>query len=142
MTDGFSNGIPAQRSCPNGKRVLLVDDCGELSCLTATLQERGSEVYRCDSYAEGLHQLESRPFDFLVVCQGGPQFQGKPVLERAIEIDRRMPVVVVTRCLNMKCYVDAMPLGALDYLESPQASVEIARLIETHSRPQGAAASV
>jgi len=48
----------------------------------------------------------------------------------------------VTRCLNMKCYVDAMHLGALDYLESPQASVEIARLIETHSRPHGAAASV
>jgi len=35
-------------------------------------------------------------------------------------------VVVVTRCLDMKCYVDAMHLEALDYLESPQASVEIA----------------
>jgi FixJ family two-component response regulator len=64
------------------------------------------------------------------------------VLEQAIEIDRRMPVVVLTRCLDMKCYVDAMHLGALDYLEGPQASVEIARLIETHSRPHGAAASV
>ena len=64
------------------------------------------------------------------------------MLEQAIEIDRRMPVVVLTRCLDMKCYVDAMHLGALDYLEGPQASVEIARLIETHSRPHGAAASV
>jgi len=143
MSDRFSNRTPVQRSCLNGKRVLLVDeDCGELSCLSATLQERGFEVYRCDSYAEGLHQLESRSFDFVVVCQGGPLFQGKPVLERAIEIDRRMPVVVVTRCLDMKCYVDAMHLGALDYLESPHAPVAIARLIETHSRPHGAAASV
>jgi len=33
-------------------------------------------------------------------------------------------------------------LGALDCMDGPQASVEIARLIETHSRPHGAAASV
>jgi len=67
MTDRFLNRIPAQRSSLNGKRALLVyKDCRELSCLTAALQERGSEVYRGDSYAEGLHQLESRSFDFVV----------------------------------------------------------------------------
>jgi hypothetical protein len=32
MSDRFSSHIPAQRSCPNGKTVLLVDeDCGESS---------------------------------------------------------------------------------------------------------------
>jgi len=32
MSDRFSSHISAQRSCPNGKRVLLVDeDCGEWS---------------------------------------------------------------------------------------------------------------
>ena len=32
MSDRFSSHIPAQRSCPNGKTVLLVhEDCGESS---------------------------------------------------------------------------------------------------------------
>ena len=142
MVSMCSNRASPQRSCPSRKRVLLVDEQhGELSCLTETLKERGSGVCSCHSYADGLRQLESRFFDFVVVSQGGPQFEGKSVLERAIEIDRRMPIVVVTRSLDMKCYLDAMQMGALDYLESPLALAEIARLVEMHYWPRHLAAS-
>jgi len=143
MSDLFSNHTSAQRSCPSRKKVLLVDEqCGELFCLTETLQERGCEVNWCSGYADGLRQLESQPFDFIVVCQGGPEFEGKPVLVRAIEMDRRTPILVVTRCLDMNCYLEAMQLGALDYVERPLVAAEIARLVETHSRPRSAAAPV
>jgi len=97
MSDRFSNHTSAERPCPSRKRVLLVDEqCGELSCLTETLYEHGCEVHSCKCYADGLRQIESKFFDFIVVCQGGPQFEGKLVLERAIEIDRRTPILVVT----------------------------------------------
>jgi DNA-binding NtrC family response regulator len=143
MSERFSNHTSAERSCPKPKRVLLVDQqCGELSCLTETLQEHGCEVHSCNCYADGLRQIESKFFDFIVVCQGGPQFEGKQVLERAIEIDRRTPILVVTRCLDMRCYMDAMQLGALDYVERPLVPEEIARLVETHSRPHAAGAAV
>ena len=143
MSDRFSDLTSAQRSCPSRKRVLLVDEqCGELSCLTETLHEHGCEVHSCSCFADGLRQIESEFFDFIVVCQGGPQFEGKQVLERAIEIDRRTPILVVTRCLDMKCYLDAMQLGALDYVERPLVPEEIARLVETHSRPHAAGATV
>ena len=133
----------AQRSFPSRKRVLLVNEQhGELDCLTDTLQQHGCEIDSSNGYADGLHQLESKFFDFVVVSQGGSQFDGRPVLERAIEIDRRTPIVVVTRSLDMRCYLEAMQLGALDYLESPLAPTEIGRLVETHSRPRTAAATV
>ena len=142
MSDRFSDLTSAQRSCPSRKRVLLVDEqCGELSCLTETLHEHGCEVHSCSCFADGLRQIESEFFDFIVVCQGGPQFEGKQVLQRAIEIDRRTPILVVTRCLDMKCYLDAMQLGALDYVERPLVPEEIARLVETHSRPHAARAA-
>jgi two-component system, OmpR family, response regulator MtrA len=141
MTDRFSNRTSAQRPRPSPKKVLLVDErCGDLSCLIETLQGHGCEVHYCNCYADGLRQLESKFFDFIVVCQGGPQFEGRLVLERAIEIDRRTPILVVTRSLDMKCYLEAMQLGALDYLERPLVAGEIARLVETHSRPHAAAA--
>jgi len=143
MSDRFSNHTSAQRSFPSRRRVLLVDEqCGELSCLTKTLQEHGCEVHCSNGYADGLRQIESSFFDFIVVCQGGPQFEGKQVLERAIEIDRQTPILVVTRCLDIKCYMDAMQLGALDYVERPLVAEEIARLVETHSRPRAARAAV
>ena len=143
MSDRFSDLTSAQRSCPSRKRVLLVDEqCRELSCLTETLHEHGCEVHSCSCFADGLRQIESEFFDFIVVCQGGPQFEGKQVLERAIEIDRRTPILVVTRCLDMKCYLDAMQLGALDYVERPLVPEEIARLVETHPRPHAAGATV
>lgn len=143
MSDRFSNHASAQRSCSSRKRVLLVDEgCGELSCLTETLQDHGCEVYCCNGYADGLRQLESQSFDFIVLCQGSPRFEGKRVLERAVEIDRRTPILVVTRSLDISCYLEAMQLGALDYVERPLEAAEIARLVETHSRPRAAAAAV
>ena len=143
MSDRSSNHASAQRSSPSCKRVLLVGEpCGELGCLIETLQEHGCEVRSCNCYADGLRQIESSFFDFIVVCQGGPKFEGKQVLERAIEIDRRTPILVVTRCLDMECYLDAMQLGALDYVERPLVPEEIARLVETHSRPRAAGAAV
>jgi len=143
MNDRFLNHASAHGAWPSSKTVLLVDEqCGELSCLVETLREHGCEVHSCSCYEEGLRQLESRFFDFVVVCQGGPQFEGKQVLERAIEIDRRTPILVVTRCLDMQCYLDAMQLGALDYVERPLVPEEVARLVETHSRPHAAGAAV
>ena len=47
-------------------------------------------------------------------------------------INRRMPVLVVTRCIDMPSYLDAMQLGALDYVEEPLNPPDIVRLIEAH----------
>ena len=54
-----------------------------------------------------------------MVSQGSPSFEGREILERAIEMDRRMPVLVLARCLDMRYYIDAMYLGARDYFEKP-----------------------
>jgi len=111
MSDRLSERSRVQCSCPSPpKKVLLVDEkSGELSCcLTETLKEHGCEVSFCKRHADGLRQLESVFFDFIVVCQSRPQFEGRAVLERAIEIGRRTPILVVTRCLEMKCYLEAI----------------------------------
>jgi len=54
------------------------------------------------------------------------------VLERANQIDRHLPVLVVARCLDMQCYLEAMQLGAVDYLAEPVSVQELGRAVETH----------
>jgi DNA-binding NtrC family response regulator len=78
--------------------------------------------------------LDLGGFDFIIVSQGSADFEGRGVLERATEIDRRLPVLVVARCLDMHCYLEAIQLGAVDYLAEPVPAAELDRLVANHSR--------
>ena len=123
------------------KKVLLVDESPrDLQYYAAILQGQGHEVRIAASYAEGRLALEKEHFDFVIVSQGSREFEGRGLVQHAIEIERRLPVLVLTDCLDMGCYLEAMQLGAADYLEKPVLPAEIARLIETHVRPFNVAA--
>ena len=125
------------------RKILLVDESlRDLQYYAAVLQERGHEVRIAPSYAEGWLALEREHFDFVIVSQGSSEFEGRVLVQRAIEIERYRPVLVLTDCLDMGCYLEAMQLGAADYLEKPVLPSEIARLIETHVRPCKVAAQV
>jgi DNA-binding NtrC family response regulator len=117
--------------------VLVVDgNPRDLEYSRSLLETEGFEVCALLRCAEGLARLEEETFDFILVDQGGPAFEGRAVLERAIEVDRHLPVVVLTGCLDRSCYLEAMQLGAVDYLEKPLSPEEALRLAETHVRPR------
>jgi DNA-binding NtrC family response regulator len=100
--------------------VLVVDqERRDLDSYATILQGQGYLVRACQSYEEGLCQLNSEHFDFIIVDQGSPSFEGRFVLERSMEKDRHLPVLVVARCHDMRCYLEAMQLGAVDYLAEP-----------------------
>jgi len=123
------------------RKILLVDESlRDLQYYTAILRWQGHEVLSFPSYAEGWLALERERFDFVIVSQGSRQFEGRTLVQHAIEIERRLPILVLTDCLDMGCYLEAMQLGAADYLEKPILPSEIARLIETYVRPHHVAA--
>ena len=72
-----------------------------------------------ESCEEGLCRLNAEPFDFNIVDQGSPHFEGRCGLGRSIEKNRHLPVLVVARCHNMPTYLEAIQLGAVDYLAEP-----------------------
>ena len=119
------------------RRVLIVDeDLDDLLYYSAVLQHHGYEVRSIPSYSDGATCLEREDFDLIIVSQGGPNFEGRRVLARAIEKDRRTPVLVFTRSVDMPCYLEAIQSGALDYIEKPllpsQIADLVARSIRTH----------
>jgi len=48
------------------------------------------------------------------------------------------PVVVMARCLDMTCYLEAMQLGAADYLAEPVTFSEMERVLRNHRPTLGA----
>jgi DNA-binding NtrC family response regulator len=108
-----------------GKILLVDEDAGDLQLYTALLRDQGHSVDDCTTYLEGAQRLEREWYDLVILSQGGQSFQGLPLLERAIELDRRRPVLVLTRAVDMRSYLDVMYLGAHDYVEKPPAAWEI-----------------
>jgi two-component system OmpR family response regulator len=118
-------------------KVLVVEeDLNDLRIFAPSLERFGYQVRACARYSDAVRCLEQEPFDFIVVSQGGPEFEGRPVLERARELNRRAPILIVTRCPDMKCYLEAMQLGALDYVEKPHLASQLAWMVETYLRPE------
>jgi two-component system repressor protein LuxO len=112
------------------RKALVVNECPEdLEYYSAVLEAYGYQVRRCRAYEEGVRCLGKEAFDFVIVSQGTPKFEGSCVLKRAVEIDRSLPVVVVASCLDMGSYIEAMQLGARDYLVEPFSAWEIGRLL-------------
>jgi DNA-binding response OmpR family regulator len=134
----MSSGAFMQRgiefaSRPGKTRILLVDeDASDLKLYRLVLEGHGFEVLACASYEDGVRFLDAKPFDFVLVSQGSLAFEGRAVLDRAVELDRHRPVLVVTRCIEMGCYLEAMQMGAVDYLEKPVAPTELLRFVQAH----------
>ncbi len=126
--------VRGARSLYCGRVLLVDDDRADLEYHARILQNLGLNVTRCEVYSQAAHMLGDRRFDFVVVSQVTPEFEGRLVLERASEIDRSMPVVVLTRAADMDCYLDAIEMGAADYLEKPVSGMEMLRIVESHLR--------
>lgn len=125
---------------PKGKFLIVDRDLDTLHGYTATLHKQGYEVRSCDSYEEALTCLRAETYDFILVDQGSSYFEGRAVLDRAMEIDRHTPVLVVTRFLDMACYLYAMQMGAVDYVVKPIPTASLIWVIGTHL-PQRCAAA-
>lgn len=114
-------------------RVLVVDDDEhDLRILRLILQGQGYEVFTCANCESGLRCLEEVTFDFVVVNQGSEAFEGRSVLGRALQLSPNRPVLVLTRYLDMPSYLEAMQMGALDYLKKPIPPADLLRYVRGH----------
>lgn len=120
--------------------VLVVDEELNDTCEFCTsLRHAGYAVCCVRSFTEGVACLDRGPIEFAIVSQGSPAFEGRRVLERAIDKDPRTPVLVLTRSVDMGSYLEAMQLGALDYMEKPVSANEVLKLVAIHIRSRNQA---
>ena len=127
---------PTQSALPRGRALLVDEDEKNLKYFAALMCHLGYAVRLSANFQEAERCLEHEPFDFVIVSQGSPAFEVHHLVELTLARNRHTPVVVLTRCLEMNCYLEAMQLGAADYLEKPLAPAEFERLVTTHCQPR------
>src|SRR5215813_14700224 len=100
-----------------GARILLVEDEANMArTLTKNLERAGHSVEHAPHGEAAITRLEQRPFDMVVTDLKMPVMDGMQLL-RALH-ERRLPpaVVVLTGYGTIESAVEAMKLGAADYL--------------------------
>jgi diguanylate cyclase (GGDEF)-like protein len=104
---------------PRG-RILAVDDQRYFrELIEGLLVEEGFEVQTCASGEEALRLLDHAVFDVIVTDLVMPVMTGIDLVQRVKERDPEQEIVVVTGVVDVQSAVDAMKVGATDYLLKP-----------------------
>ena len=112
-------------------RILIVEDRDSLRrMLELALGQEGYEVATAADGRAGIRLLGERPFDFVLTDLKLPDVSGIEVLEASRAAQPRVPVVVLTGYGTVGTAVEAMKLGAYDFLEKPLEIDDLSRLIE------------
>ncbi|MBI4384317.1 MAG: response regulator [Nitrospinae bacterium] len=107
--------------------ILLVDD-EEIILATVgrDLRSEGFEVIACKSGEEAVEKLQGGAFDIVITDLMMEGIDGLGVLKKAKEIKPETMVLVLTGFGSLSSAVDALRLGASDYLLKPCDRVELA----------------
>ncbi|HVG10692.1 MAG TPA: sigma-54 dependent transcriptional regulator [Thermoanaerobaculia bacterium] len=115
---------------PTG-RILIVEDRDSLRrMLERALSQEGYEVTAAADAQAGIRWVDERPFDLVLTDLKLPDESGLEVLAASRRAQPRVPVVVLTGFGTVGAAVEAMKLGAYDFLEKPLEIDDLARLIE------------
>jgi DNA-binding NtrC family response regulator len=116
-------------------KLLLVDEDGnDLDYYTEVLRYLGYEVVPVDSYNKAAATLGRERFDLVIVDQGSTNFEGRSVLSRAVEVDRHVPVLVLTRTVDADCCIEALDAGAHEYVQKPLTAAEVRELVGDYAK--------
>jgi DNA-binding NtrC family response regulator len=106
--------------------VLIVDDeTTLLSFLERILADEGYETLAATTLAQAEQQLETRHVDILLLDLALPDGDGLSLLERITRQRADLPVIVLTAFGAVHSAVQAMKLGAFDYLTKPFDTSEL-----------------
>jgi two-component system NtrC family response regulator len=102
------------------KTILLIDDDDVLRrILTHHLQEAGYTVHAEPRGALGLRHLDTSTVDLVIADLQMPEMDGYELIARIRAISLEIPIIVITAHGSIDSAVQAMKLGADDYITKP-----------------------
>jgi DNA-binding NtrC family response regulator len=103
--------------------ILLVDDEPKIrQALAQALRDEGHDVTASGSPREALRLINDRPFDLVVVDNLMPELSGLDLIREIVSVvpvHERPQIVMMTAHATVESAIEAMKLGAIDYLQKP-----------------------
>ena len=128
----------------NGKRILVIDDEAGIRFVLADLfQDFGCKVSFEEQGEAGLKTALTTDQDLVILDLSLPGVDGLELLRELKESKPELPVIIITGYASMSSAVEAMRLGAYDYITKPfdlddvqmvaERAIEHSRLIDENS---------
>ena len=118
-------------------RILLADDQADIrESLRLLLKNEGFETQLASSPAEVLAAIEAREFDAVLMDLNYTRDttsgqEGLDLLSRIQSLDGTLPVIVMTAWSSLELAVEAMRLGARDFLQKPWDNARLLSILRT-----------
>ncbi len=113
------------------RSILIVDDEENIrKYLGNSLSQDGFEVYSAQYGKEGLNHLIQKHIDLVLLDLNLPDLNGLEVLKEIKKMDAQTNVIIITAYGDISSAVEAIKLGAFDYLPKPFDYNEIKIVIQ------------
>lgn len=108
------------------RRILVIDDEEVVhASLNRVLGRAGYQVQSCYLAREGLDQLAAEPYDLVITDLMMPEMSGIELLEKLREKAIAVPTIMVTGYPTIRTAMQALRLGAVDYVAKPFTRKEL-----------------
>jgi DNA-binding NtrC family response regulator len=115
----------------SNSRILIVDDEKNLRLtMTMCLEPLGYEIGTADDGEDALRQLDNQEFDLILLDIRLPGMDGLDVLRRVVKQHPDIPIVMVSAHGTVESAVEAMKLGAVDFIEKPFTPHELRTVVK------------
>jgi two-component system NtrC family response regulator len=106
--------------------ILIVDDePNYLIVLSELLRDEGFEVFTAANGREGLQVVRDADLDLVITDMQMPEMDGMQLLREVKELNRELPVLMITAYAQVEKAVAAMQAGAFSYLAKPFSNDEL-----------------
>ena len=113
------------------EKILIVDDESSLREMLAILLEReGYLVKEAANGQQALTLIEPNSFDLIISDIKMPSLSGIDLLRKVREQDIQIPMIMITAFSSTEEAVEAMKLGAYDYITKPFKNDEIRLVVK------------
>lgn len=113
------------------EKILVVDDEGLVrNFLSETLRRKNFEVSVAENGMKAIALMKETAFDLVITDMRMPDLTGIDVLKKAKEMNPSVAVIVITAFGSIENAVEAMRLGAFNYLIKPFSPDTIEAVIE------------
>lgn len=101
-------------------KILVVDDdVTSVAIMRKVLEDSGHEVVSVSDGKAALNRIEKYKFDVMVTDFNMPGMNGIDLTKEVLEKESDMIVILITAFFTIKSVVEAVKLGAYDYLTKP-----------------------
>jgi DNA-binding response OmpR family regulator len=123
------------------RKILLIDDEPNLRLtLAAILQKAGYQVVMAENGMIALAAMRANCFDLAFLDLKMPDINGLELLPKLHQIDNGLPVLILTAHASLDSSLEAIKLGARDYLlkpiDPPSLLIRVSEILVEQQQPR------